>query len=131
MNYFDNYFDNLSDDIKNHIFSIRDNNSANKIINAWYRYIGKKIVATQLLITNIMYAPYVIPYINIFNNRTAKILEYCNKILTGRENNWWIEQLKILENFTIEYNYYGIGNDADNFNRIAITLDKLKQKFNW
>ena len=44
-----NYFDNLSDDIKNHILSIRDNNSVNKIINAWYRYIGKKIVATQLL----------------------------------------------------------------------------------
>ena len=31
-----------------------------------------------------MYAPYVIPYINIFNKRTAQILEYCNNLFTRK-----------------------------------------------
>lgn len=131
MNYIDNYFDNLSDDLKNMILSMRDNYSVNKIINVWRRYIGKKIIASQLLIKNVMHVPYIIPFINIFNNRTAKILEYCNKVLTGYENDWWIKQFRIIENFTIEYNYYAIGNDSEYFNRIAIALDKLKLKFNW
>lgn len=126
-----NYFDIIPQDIQNKIMLIQDNYSANIIINTWYRYIGKKIVAIELLINNIMYSRYVIPYINIFNNHTALILEYCNKVLSGRENDWWIEQFKILEKFTVEYNYYGLGNDAVYFNRIVMALDKLKYKFNW
>ena len=60
-----NYFYDMCDDIKNEILYIRDNYYANKIINAWYRYIGKKIVARQLLIYFIITFKHNIFLINI------------------------------------------------------------------
>ena len=125
-----NYFDILPDDLQNEVFTIRNNNSVNTIINAWYQYVGKKIVAAQLLLDNIIGARYVRPYINIFNNHTSIILDYCYKVLTGRESDWWLKQFNIIEAFTTEHNYYGLGNDAEYYNKIVMTLDKLKQKFN-
>lgn len=126
-----NYFDILPIDIQNNIISIRNNNSANIIINIWYKYIRKKIIAAELVINNIIYARYIIPYVNVFNNHNASIIEYCNKVLSGRENEWWIKQFKVLEDFIIEHNNYGIGNDALYFNRIEMALNKLKHKFKW
>ena len=102
-----NYFDMLPCEILTYIYIIRNNNCANTIINQWYRFIGKKIVATQLMISLIktkdIYndnecndSKYNIYCINLSIPITTHIIEYCNKVLTGKENDWWITQLNLI-----------------------------------
>lgn len=93
-----NYFYSLPEDLQEYILEIRNNNCANLIIKNWYRYIDKKIIATRLILDITEYLNLTL-FIDFKKTYTLNVLNYCNKILSGRENYWWINKINTINNW--------------------------------
>lgn len=130
------YFDILPRDIVDYIYRIRDDYYANKIIKNWYSHIGKKIVATELLITMHVDTVYqrnniVAPPTNIFSQANIHRIKYIDRNITGLENLWWRD---MLEKIAINYIYFNINNDLsipekNTYNTIINMISKTLTKY--
>ena len=130
------YLDILPRDIVDYIYRIRDDYYANKIIKNWYSHIGKKIVATELLITIHLETVYrrnniVAPPTNIFSQANILRIKYIDRNITGLENLWWRD---MLEKIAINYIYFSINNDLsilekNTYNRIINMISKTLTKY--
>tara|TARA_A100001011_G_scaffold323285_2_gene345130 strand:+ start:205 stop:711 length:507 start_codon:yes stop_codon:yes gene_type:complete len=126
-------------------------NAVNLIITAWYKHIGKKTLATVLILKITDHLREIIPdnnfiipvdnniYNNVyrvdcFNPYVRYVLQYCNNVLTGIEDReWWDRKLSI-----IRHSIYALYNDFNyaNIQKQKIYLDicllykKINDKFN-
>ena len=109
-----NYYYELPEDITNIIIEYANilykELCANKIQHLYYNFVNKKKIAIEL-VTNIeikynnnydYYHNYyynVFKYIDITNDYNTKVINYCAKILTGKEStNWWYVFLRRISN---------------------------------
>ena len=92
------YLDILPEEIIFFIYRLRDDKMVSLIIKNWYRYIGKKIVATKLLI-NVCDTCIINNMNNIFTDFNIRRLKYIERTISGKENNWWksmVEQIGLI-----------------------------------
>lgn len=142
-------FPMLPFEISLYIHKLKIDSATNIIINKWYNYIHKKVIAITL-INNITscrdpiynYNPYINnsdiypiynynPYIYHNDNRLLKILRFCDKILSGNEDKvWWKNKISlILSLFIIQINNNNACINEPAFMDILLTCEKLYKKF--
>jgi hypothetical protein len=90
-------FPTLPFDLSIYIHKQRQNTATNTIINSWFNYIARKVIAINL-ISRIVTSRDVIynynPYINYTDSRVACTLHYCNRVLSGNEDReWWTKKI--------------------------------------
>jgi len=135
MTFINNYFYELPDDIINIIYNyatmLYKDFCAYKIQNLYYRFINKKVIAIELALnietlttygfdynnSNYYYVTYnynnyhqEIKYIDVTNQHNTNVLKYCNKVLTGKEDQiWWTTFFNRVNNgITMESAYHCI-----------------------
>ena len=129
-----NRFYLLPNDLQTLIYSIIDNNAANKIIEYWYRYIHKKIIAINLMeqlpkeLLQKHNGDIYIVY-NPLTSNVMKTFEFGNKVLSGNEDNqWWSSKLNRLEIGLIVYGSLKWQN-IENYKRSNDVFLSLVKKF--
>ena len=126
-------------------------NAVNTIIKNWYNYLNNKIVATKLFIEfysghyndpksvhrgyDAIYN-FARPNIDCFNYKNSLVLDYCSKIISGKEDKyWWYNKLRYINNQLIADSVYL---DLDKtterqkkiYKRISNAYNLIKNKFN-
>tara|TARA_B100001173_G_C15912193_1_gene514658 strand:+ start:427 stop:969 length:543 start_codon:yes stop_codon:yes gene_type:complete len=163
MTFLYNYYYELPEDIINIITDYADilykELCGNKIKNLYYNFKNKQKIAVELLLNieiknNYGYDNYygrssniqldynnVIKYIDIINDYNTKVINYCAKILTGKEYiNWWYVFLRRIANGIVietEYHKYRlnyildvINNKSDNNKYLNEIINKKIDNYN-
>ena len=128
---------NLPYEVQLEIFAIKENEQVNFIISKWYWHLNKKILLAQKLISlNQQHNINDINFIDPTQINTVQVLYTCCKILNGRENIWWLQQLIYVLNGLIIYSTYTADSvidvepyHVDNFYKTEGLLEDLLVKF--
>ena len=144
-------FDDLPYELSGLIHYFVKENAANTIIKNWYKYLNNKIIATKLFIkfcsghyndiTSVHRGYDAIynfarPNIDCFNYKNSLALDYCSKIITGKEDwSWWNNKLRYIDNQLkadrIYLNFTSTTKRQKNvYNRISNSYHIIKNKFN-
>lgn len=121
-------------DISLYIHKLKIDNATNLIINNWYNYIHKKVIAITL-INNITSSRDPIynynPYINHSDNKLLKVLKFCDKILSGNEDKiWWKNKISLIVSlFAIQINNNNACINDPIFMDILVTCKNIYIKF--
>ena len=104
-----NYLNELPREILFNIFKIYENNCCNLIKMKWHFYLNKKTIL-GLSLTELKYRCYksnndFITKINYLDPKIILLLMDCEKILSGKEDGWWIRQfIYIINSLHTEFN---------------------------
>lgn len=121
-------------EISLYIHKLKIDSATNIIINKWYNYIYKKVIAITLInnITSCRDPIYNYnPYINHSDSKLLKVLRFCDKILSGNEDKfWWKNKISlILSLFSIQINNNNACISDPVFMDILLICEKLYKKF--